>query len=168
MKFYFVWITKSSCNVCRPIKQAKKQTNKLPSRIQILTTIKVGCCQWPTPKSRSTPDQWWGYHAPVSASNMEICQQANSGQPSTLFLLKHSFKSSLFTTSKKRLSIITSNNSSKNLWCFCCLQDKTWIKMPILWKHSVFVFITEILWRTFWHNKWRSVFDVVKDSSFRF
>ena len=29
-------------------------------------------------------------------------------------------------------------------------------------KTSVFVFITEILWQTFWHNKWRSVFDVVK------
>jgi hypothetical protein len=26
--------------------------------------------------------------------------------------------------------------------------------------------ITEILWRTFWRNKWRSVFDVVKDSSY--
>ena len=27
-KFYFIWITKSSCNVCRPIKQANKQTSK--------------------------------------------------------------------------------------------------------------------------------------------
>ena len=34
-------------------------------------------------------------------------------------------------------------------------------------KAPVFVFITEILWRTFWHYKWQSVFDVVKDSSFR-
>ena len=29
-------------------------------------------------------------------------------------------------------------------------------------KTPVFVFITGILWRTFWHNNWRSVFDVVK------
>ena len=29
-------------------------------------------------------------------------------------------------------------------------------------KTPVFVFITEILWRTFWRNKWWSVFDVVK------
>ena len=28
---------------------------------------------------------------------------------------------------------------------------------------SVFVFITEIIWRTLWCNKWRSVFDVVKN-----
>ena len=31
---------------------------------------------------------------------------------------------------------------------------------------KVFVLITEIFWRTFWCNKWRSVFDVVKDSSY--
>ena len=30
----------------------------------------------------------------------------------------------------------------------------------------VFIFITEILWQTFWRNKWWSVFDVVKDSSY--
>ena len=66
-----------------------------------------------------------------------------------------------------------SKSSSKNLsnenkhWCFCCLQDKTWIKMPIVWKHRVFwFFITEILWWTFWRNKWQSVFDIVKDSSY--
>ena len=29
-------------------------------------------------------------------------------------------------------------------------------------KTPLFVFITEILWRTFWYNNWRSVFDVVK------
>ena len=32
----------------------------------------------------------------------------------------------------------------------------------VLTKTPEFVFITEILWRTFWHNNWRSVFDVVK------
>ena len=38
---------------------------------------------------------------------------------------------------KNGSSIITSKSSSKNLsinenkhWCFCCLQDKMWIKMP--------------------------------------
>ena len=50
------------------------------------------------------------------------------------------------------------SNENKQ-WCFCCLQDKTWIKMPILWKHFS---ITEILWRTFWRNIWQSIFDVVK------
>ena len=33
-------------------------------------------------------------------------------------------------------------------------------------KTAVVVFITEILWQTFWSNKWRSVFDAVKDYSF--
>ena len=33
-------------------------------------------------------------------------------------------------------------------------------------KTPVFVFITKILWQTFWRNKWRSVFDVVKESSY--
>ena len=54
--------------------------------------------------------------------------------------------------------------------CFCCLQNKTWIKMPnwtiFLISSKVFVLITEIFWKTFLQNKWRSVFDVVKDSSF--
>ena len=70
-----------------------------------------------------------------------------------------------FYNVKNGSSIITSKSSSKNLsnekkqWCFCCLQDKTWIKIPILWKHFS---ITEILWRTFWCNIWRSIFGVVK------
>ena len=40
-------------------------------------------------------------------------------------------------------------------WCFCCLQDKTWIKMPILWNYcdALTNFLT---------NNWWSVFDVVK------
>ena len=33
-------------------------------------------------------------------------------------------------------------------------------------KTPVFVFITDILWQTFRRNKWQSVFDIVKDSSF--
>ena len=51
-------------------------------------------------------------------------------------------------------SSIMSKSSSNNLsnenkhCCFCCLQDKTWIKMPkwtifvisLLWKHRVFMF----------------------------
>ena len=34
-------------------------------------------------------------------------------------------------------------------------------------KTLVFVFITEILWQTFWCNNWRSVLDVVKILRFR-
>ena len=30
-------------------------------------------------------------------------------------------------------------------------------------KTPVFVFITEILWRTFWHNKWQSIYDILKN-----
>jgi hypothetical protein len=30
------------------------------------------------------------------------------------------------------------------------------------WKDSVFVFITEIFWQTFWRNNWWSIFDIVK------
>ena len=33
-------------------------------------------------------------------------------------------------------------------------------------KTQVFVFITEILWPTFWRNNWRSIFDVVKRLSY--
>ena len=34
-------------------------------------------------------------------------------------------------------------------------------------KTPVFVLIIEILWQTFWHNKWRFVCDVVKNSSYK-
>ena len=60
-----------------------------------------------------------------------------------------------FYNVKNRSSIITTKSLWENLsnetkyWCFCCFPDKMWIKMPILRKHSVFVFITEILWQTF-------------------
>ena len=43
-----------------------------------------------------------------------------------------------FCNVKNGSSIITSKSLSKNLrtenkhWCFCCLQGKTWIKIPIL------------------------------------
>ena len=53
-----------------------------------------------------------------------------------IYLLAESFKNV-----KNRLSIITSKSLSKNLsneskhWYFCFLQDKTWIKMPILWNY---------------------------------
>ena len=62
-------------------------------------------------------------------------------------------------------SFITSKSLSENLsnhkkhLCFCCLQDKTWIKMPkwtiFLISSKVFVLITEIFWWTFWCNNWR-------------
>ena len=84
----------------------------------------------------------------------------------------------VFYNVKNGSSFITSKSSSENLsnhnkrLCFCCLQDKTWIKMPkwtiFLISSKVFVLITEIFWQTFWRNKWRSVFDVVKDSNYRF
>ena len=57
----------------------------------------------------------------------------------------------VFYNVKNGSSFITSKSSSKNLsnedihWCFCCLQDQMLIEMPILWNHSVFVFIAEIL-----------------------
>ena len=49
-------------------------------------------------------------------------------------------------------------------WCFCCLQDKTWIKVPkqtIFLEKQVFLF-TENLWRNLWRNNWQSIFDVVE------
>ena len=52
----------------------------------------------------------------------------------------------VFYNIKNGSSFIMSKSSSKNLsnenkpWCFCCLQDKTWIKMPILWKHTACFF----------------------------
>ena len=51
------------------------------------------------------------------------------------------FIAQYFYKVKNGLSNITSKSSSKNLsnenkhWCFCCLQDKTWIKMQILWNY---------------------------------
>ena len=64
----------------------------------------------------------------------------------------------------QKISVIITNTC-----VFCCLQDKTRIKMLkwtiLLISTKVYVLITEIFWRTFWHNKWWSVFDVVKDSS---
>ena len=47
---------------------------------------------------------------------------------------------------KNGSSIIMSKSSSKNPsnetkhWCFCCLQDKTQVKMPILCKYRVCLF----------------------------
>ena len=67
-----------------------------------------------------------------------------------LFMLSSNFYQSTlakyFYNVKNGSSIITSKSSSKNLsnenkhWCFCCLQDKMWIKMPIVWKHRVYLF----------------------------
>ena len=54
--------------------------------------------------------------------------------------------------------------------CFCCLQDKTWIKMPkwtrfetlFLWKHQFFCFHYWYYLTKFWRNNWRSIIDLVK------
>ena len=84
-------------------------------------------------------------------------------------------KARVFYNVKNGSSFIRSKSSSENLsndnkyLYFCCLQDKTWIKMPkwtiFLVSSKMFVLITDIFWQSFWRNKWRSVFDVVKDSS---
>ena len=71
-------------------------------------------------------------------------------------------KPSLSTT-----SVITSKSLSKNFsvhikhFCFCCLQDKPWIKMP---KWTVFVISSQVChfdyWdflQTIWHNNCRSI-----------
>ena len=77
-----------------------------------------------------------------------------------------------FYNVKNGSSIITSKSSPKNLsnenkhtLCF----QRIGILIHILsWrqqKHqctAVFVFITEILWQTFWRNNWWSVFDIAK------
>ena len=55
-----------------------------------------------------------------------------------------------------------SKSSSKNLsnsWelvfqFMICLEENK--------KTPVYIFITEILWQTFWHTNWQSVFDIVK------
>jgi hypothetical protein len=64
------------------------------------------------------------------------------------------FIAGVFYNVKNWSSFITSKNSSENLsnhnkhLCFCCLQDKTWIKMTkwtiFLIPSKVFVLITEI------------------------
>ena len=41
---------------------------------------------------------------------------------------------------KVRQSISVMKTNTAVHWCFCCLRDKTWIKMPILWKHRVCLF----------------------------
>ena len=72
------------------------------------------------------------------------------------------FSVEVFYNVKNRLSFIKSKSSSKNLsnenkhCCFCCLLDKTRIKMPNLWDYRDTL-------TTFWRNKWQSVFDVVKN-----
>ena len=57
------------------------------------------------------------------------------------------------------------SNQNKHL-SFCCLPDKTWIKMPkwniFVTSSQVFVLITEIFWPTFGRNNWRSIIDVVE------
>ena len=64
--------------------------------------------------------------------------------------------------------LISWNLLQREKWIVICyvrklvkesLQDKTWIKMPILWNYRDSL-------TTFWPNKWWFVFDVVKDSSY--
>ena len=75
----------------------------------------------------------------------------------------------VFYNDKNGSSFITSKSSSKNL----SNENKHTLLFPKNWhfnsrfvlkttKTPVFVFITEIRWQTFWRDKWRSVFDVVK------
>ena len=73
-------------------------------------------------------------------------------------------RAGVFYNVKKGSSFIASKSSSKNVsneknpWCFCCLQDKTLIKMPVLWKHRVSLFS---LLRFF-----DELFDVINDNPF--
>ena len=66
---------------------------------------------------------------------------------------------SSFIVSKSSSKFLSNENKHAHVprelafWFTFCLEDK---------KTAVFVFITEMLWRTFWHNNWRSVFEVVK------
>ena len=78
------------------------------------------------------------------------------------------------------LSIITSKKLSNNLsnqnkhLCFCCLQDKMWIKMPkwtifvisFLWKCRMFCFDYWDYLTNFWCNNWQSIIDVVERLSY--
>ena len=80
-----------------------------------------------------------------------------SSQSVVCFCTYRNHHSAIFLQRQKRIIKYYVKKFVKNLsnenkhWRFCCLQDKTWIKMPILWKHFS---ITEIILR--------SVFDVVK------
>ena len=70
------------------------------------------------------------------------------------------------------LSIITSKSLSKNLnnqikhFCFLLSlrQNMNWMPKWTIFVISsqVLVLITEIFWRTFWHNSWQSKIDVVE------
>ena len=111
---------------------------------------------------------------------------------STMGLKLHSIKKSMllsrFVVSRAEVfyganywsPIITSKNSSENLsnhnkhlcFCtvfssFCCLQDKTWIKMPkwtiFLISSKQFVLITENFWRIFWRDNWPSIIGAVEN-----
>ena len=79
------------------------------------------------------------------------------------FRIPCSLKPSLSTTSKS----LSNNQSSQNkCLCFCCLQDKTWIKMPkwTIFDTSVYVFVTEITYLTkIWRNNWWSIIDIVEN-----
>ena len=81
--------------------------------------------------------------------------KAKFWQCSAVFLQRQKRIVNYYVKFRQRISVCNANKQ----WCFCCLQDKTWIKMPILWKHFS---VTVILSQTFWRNIWRSVFDVVK------
>ena len=121
---------------CRPIKQSNKQTSKPDSN-----TDHYQSWMLPMADAKITLDTGsvmriscpgFGFqHGDLSASQFWTTKYVIS--PKTQFQ-----KSSLFTTLKIGSSIITSKSLSKNFSnenkhrCFCCLQDKTWIKMPIL------------------------------------
>ena len=85
-------------------------------------------------------------------------------------------RAGVFYNVKNGSSFITSKSSSENLsnhnkyLCFCCLQDKMWMKMPkwtvFLISSEKFVMITENFWRIFWHDNWRSIIGVVENFHF--
>ena len=72
--------------------------------------------------------------------------------------------SAVFLQHQKQIVNYYVKTSSKNLsnenkqWCFCCLQDKKWSKMPILWKNRVRMFSLLIFFD--------ELFDVIFDKPF--
>ena len=68
---------------------------------------------------------------------------------------------SLFIMSKSLLKNLSNENKTHSMFSENWHFSLRFVLMTT--KTPVFYFITEILCQTFWRNKWRSVFDVVKN-----
>ena len=78
-------------------------------------------------------------------------------------------------TSTQSMESFTTSKTDRHLLCqkvrqrISVMKTNTAVFVVFKTKRELkcqFSGITEILWRTFWRNKWWSVFDVVKDSSY--